>query len=132
MARGVGVAVPSRAERAPHGHSAVIRRRLPGRFGAQELRRGSDSAEIYSLCFDAKSHFLCVSSDKGTVHIFSLMRDEACALRPSPRARAGEQVVGLQYKRVVEYLSCSEISTRVPFCIALAQAPTGAAKKNPS
>ena len=64
------------------------KRRLPGRFGAQELRRGSDSAEIYSLCFDAKSHFLCVSSDKGTVHIFSLMRDEACALRPSPpRAR---------------------------------------------
>eukprot|EP00736_Rhodelphis_marinus_P008719 Rmarinus@m.19111 len=38
----------------------------------QELRRGSDKAEIYSLCFSPKCDFLCCSSDKGTIHVFSL------------------------------------------------------------
>lgn len=38
----------------------------------QELRRGSDSAEIYSLSFNPDSSFLACSSDKGTIHIFAL------------------------------------------------------------
>jgi len=38
----------------------------------RELRRGADRADIYSLCFHPQSQWLCVSSDKGTVHIFSL------------------------------------------------------------
>ncbi|MCO5555410.1 hypothetical protein L7F22_008956 [Adiantum nelumboides] len=38
----------------------------------QELRRGSDRAEIYSLAFSFSSDWLVVSSDKGTVHIFGL------------------------------------------------------------
>ncbi len=38
----------------------------------QELRRGADRAEIYSICFDPLSTWLAVSSDKGTIHIFSL------------------------------------------------------------
>ncbi|CAB4436430.1 unnamed protein product [Rhizophagus irregularis] len=37
-----------------------------------ELRRGVDRAEIYSIAFDQSSTRLCVSSDKGTVHIFNL------------------------------------------------------------
>lgn len=38
----------------------------------QELRRGSDKAEIYSLAFNSDSKFLASSSDKGTIHIFAI------------------------------------------------------------
>lgn len=38
----------------------------------QELRRGADRAEIYSIAFHNNSQWLAVSSDKGTVHVFSL------------------------------------------------------------
>eukprot|EP00604_Paraphysomonas_vestita_P003048 CAMPEP_0174821760 /NCGR_PEP_ID=MMETSP1107-20130205/9262_1 /TAXON_ID=36770 /ORGANISM="Paraphysomonas vestita, Strain GFlagA" /LENGTH=296 /DNA_ID=CAMNT_0016039133 /DNA_START=418 /DNA_END=1308 /DNA_ORIENTATION=- len=41
----------------------------------RELRRGMDRAEIYCLCFNSTSTFLACSSDKGTVHIFSLAND---------------------------------------------------------
>ena len=37
-----------------------------------ELRRGSDRAEIYSIAFNKESTQLCVSSDKSTIHIFNL------------------------------------------------------------
>ncbi|XP_046337824.1 WD repeat domain phosphoinositide-interacting protein 3-like [Haliotis rufescens] len=36
-----------------------------------ELRRGTNSANIYCINFNADSSLLCVSSDHGTVHIFS-------------------------------------------------------------
>ncbi|KAH7279977.1 hypothetical protein KP509_37G046000 [Ceratopteris richardii] len=38
----------------------------------QELRRGAERVEIYSLAFSATAHWLAVSSDKGTVHVFGL------------------------------------------------------------
>ncbi|PIN18082.1 putative WD40 repeat protein [Handroanthus impetiginosus] len=38
----------------------------------QEVRRGADRAEIYSLAFSPTAHWLAVSSDKGTVHVFNL------------------------------------------------------------
>mmetsp|Transcript_9456 Transcript_9456/g.26502 ORF Transcript_9456/g.26502 Transcript_9456/m.26502 type:complete len:340 (+) Transcript_9456:202-1221(+) len=38
----------------------------------REFRRGADRAVIYSLCFSPDSKFLLCSSDKGTVHLFSL------------------------------------------------------------
>ncbi|KAE8009542.1 hypothetical protein FH972_005974 [Carpinus fangiana] len=38
----------------------------------QEVRRGADRAEIYSLAFSSTTQWLAVSSDKGTVHIFNL------------------------------------------------------------
>ncbi|XP_022758029.1 autophagy-related protein 18a-like [Durio zibethinus] len=38
----------------------------------QEVRRGADRAEIYSLAFSPNAQWLAVSSDKGTVHVFSL------------------------------------------------------------
>ena len=38
----------------------------------QELRRGVDRAVIYSLCFNASSQYVACSSDKGTVHVFSI------------------------------------------------------------
>ena len=36
------------------------------------LRRGLDSANIFSLNFDIKSKFICVGSDNGIVNIYSL------------------------------------------------------------
>ncbi|GMH30992.1 hypothetical protein Nepgr_032835 [Nepenthes gracilis] len=38
----------------------------------QEVRRGADRAEIHSLAFSSTAQWLVVSSDKGTVHVFSL------------------------------------------------------------
>jgi WD40 repeat protein len=37
-----------------------------------ELRRGTDRAEIFSIEFNRDGTKLCVASDKGTVHVFSL------------------------------------------------------------
>ena len=42
----------------------------------QELRRGSDNAEIYSIAFDNTNRFLAVSSDKKTVHIFIISKED--------------------------------------------------------
>lgn len=36
------------------------------------MRRGSDNAEIYSIALSPNVQWLAVSSEKGTVHIFSL------------------------------------------------------------
>ena len=41
----------------------------------QELRRGTDPAEIYSLTFDLKSRYIACSSNKGTVHIFNIKNE---------------------------------------------------------
>ena len=41
----------------------------------QELRRGTDPAEIYDLTFDIKSRYIACSSNKGTVHIFNIKND---------------------------------------------------------
>lgn len=38
----------------------------------QEVRRGSDRAEIYSLTIDKNSKWVACSSDKGTIHLFAL------------------------------------------------------------
>ncbi|KAI3749254.1 hypothetical protein L2E82_19861 [Cichorium intybus] len=43
----------------------------------QEVRRGADRAEIYSLAFSSTIQWLAVSSDKGTVHVFSLKPSQA-------------------------------------------------------
>lgn len=38
----------------------------------QEMRRGTDKAEIYCLVFDKMSKHLAVSSDKETIHVFKV------------------------------------------------------------
>ncbi|OIW12709.1 hypothetical protein TanjilG_24642 [Lupinus angustifolius] len=43
----------------------------------QEVRRGSNAAQIYSLTFDCNAQWLAVSSDKGTVHVFGLKVNSA-------------------------------------------------------
>ena len=40
----------------------------------QEVRRGSDKAEIYSIAFDKNTHWIACSSDKGTIHIFHVSK----------------------------------------------------------
>ncbi|KAK9215579.1 hypothetical protein WN944_007584 [Citrus x changshan-huyou] len=41
----------------------------------QEMRRGAERAEIYSLAFSSNAQWLAASSDKGTVHVFGLKVD---------------------------------------------------------
>jgi len=48
----------------------------------QELRRGADRAEIFSISFNFNACWLAVSSDKGTVHVFSLVAPDADQNRP--------------------------------------------------
>ncbi len=43
----------------------------------QEVRRGAGNADIYSICFNSTSQWLAVSSDKGTIHVFSLNKAKA-------------------------------------------------------
>jgi WD40 repeat protein len=38
------------------------------------VRRGSDKAEIYSISFDKNSNWIACSSDKGTIHIFTVSK----------------------------------------------------------
>eukprot|EP01006_Ploeotia_vitrea_P008027 TRINITY_DN18900_c0_g1_i1.p1 TRINITY_DN18900_c0_g1~~TRINITY_DN18900_c0_g1_i1.p1 ORF type:complete len:382 (-),score=36.04 TRINITY_DN18900_c0_g1_i1:150-1295(-) len=38
----------------------------------KEFRRGSERATVYSLCFSPTSDFIACSSDKGTIHVFSM------------------------------------------------------------
>ncbi|KAM3378116.1 autophagy-related protein 18a-like [Capsicum galapagoense] len=51
----------------------------------QEVRRGADRAEIYSLAFSPTAQWLAVSSDKGTVHVFNLKVDSAALGVDRPR-----------------------------------------------
>ena len=39
------------------------------------MRRGTDKAEIYSIAFDKQSHWIACSSDKGTIHIFTVSKN---------------------------------------------------------
>ncbi|XP_004304979.1 PREDICTED: autophagy-related protein 18a-like [Fragaria vesca subsp. vesca] len=41
----------------------------------QEVRRGAEKAEIYSLAFSSNAQWLAASSDKGTVHVFCVKVD---------------------------------------------------------
>lgn len=56
----------------------------------QELRRGADRAEIYSLAFNKSSQYVCVSSDRGTLHIFKLQEGAGAGMTD-----ASSQALGL-------------------------------------
>ncbi|KAI3712624.1 hypothetical protein L1987_71184 [Smallanthus sonchifolius] len=53
----------------------------------QEVRRGVDRADIYGIALSPNVQWLAVSSDKGTVHIFSL-RVRVVSEDPSTQSRA--------------------------------------------
>ena len=69
----------------------------------QELRRGTEPAEIYSLAFDFKSRFIACSSNKGTVHIFNINNDEIEEKNKNQKSILGNVVKYLGFKN--EYLS---------------------------
>ena len=48
---------------------------LPTQTKFREVRRGSDSCEIYSIHFSKDSRCLSVTSSKNTVHVFSLCKE---------------------------------------------------------
>ncbi|KAK9146909.1 hypothetical protein Sjap_006812 [Stephania japonica] len=56
----------------------------------QEVRRGADRAEIYSLAFSPTAQWLAVSSDKGTVHVFSLQVNSVSAGNDKPHNAASD------------------------------------------
>jgi len=56
----------------------------------QEMRRGSDPAEIYYLSFDPLSKWLACSSDKGTIHIFAIKSEIQLAAAKAAEADAAQ------------------------------------------
>lgn len=57
----------------------------------RELRRGVDRAEIYCLSFNPTSTYLACSSDKGTVHIYSLTDTGASGPNASQQQQQEQQ-----------------------------------------
>lgn len=55
----------------------------------QELRRGTDPADVYHLTFDRKNYWLAVTSDKQTVHVFALAEQQGA--QGEQRARAQQR-----------------------------------------
>lgn len=62
----------------------------------QELRRGADSANIYSIGLSREADWLACSSDKGTVHIFALGANakRAAVVQQQTAARQAEAPEG--------------------------------------
>ena len=61
----------------------------------QELRRGADKADIHSISFDKSCYWLACTSDKGTVHVFSLAEghkgvQEKPGVAPAPPPASGD------------------------------------------
>ena len=67
----------------------------------QELRRGTENATIYSIAFDPQSKFLACTSDRGTIHIFTLAianKNIKEALIPSNEGHNEEEGLGSEPK----------------------------------
>ena len=62
----------------------------------QEVRRGADKAEIYSIAFSPTTQWLACSSDRGTIHIFALRAGAAAATAGSATAAAAHNRSGSQ------------------------------------
>ncbi|XP_021775441.1 autophagy-related protein 18a-like [Chenopodium quinoa] len=60
----------------------------------QEVRRGADRAEIYSLAFSTTAQWLAVSSDKGTVHVFSLKVNSGSPVTENPNPALESNAAG--------------------------------------
>ncbi|KAL5708875.1 Autophagy-related protein 18a [Ranunculus cassubicifolius] len=64
----------------------------------KEVRRGADRADIYSIAFSSTAQWLAVSSDKGTVHVFSLVVNyESPADAPNNNAGSTLSSTSLSY-----------------------------------
>ncbi|KAJ2158788.1 Phosphatidylinositol 3,5-bisphosphate-binding protein [Coemansia sp. RSA 552] len=65
-----------------------------------ELRRGVDRADIYSIAFSPDGTRLCVSSDKGTVHIFNLEARQSAPQQPPAAVTAATTAAGNRHSNL--------------------------------
>ena len=74
----------------------------------QELRRGADPACMYSIAFSRgeRPQWLALSSDKGTVHVFSLD-----SRQPAPEVRNGPSDAGAGQRNPISPLSFVSVSS---------------------
>ncbi|KAG8470216.1 hypothetical protein KFE25_008637 [Diacronema lutheri] len=75
-----------------------------------ELRRGAEAAEIQSLAFDFEALWLAVSSDHGTVHVFSLNPSSTVPVitgrsDPASVSKAADSEVAANTKSSLSFLS---------------------------
>ncbi|GMY16861.1 autophagy-related protein 18a [Fagus crenata] len=70
----------------------------------QEVRRGADRAEIYSLAFSSTAQWLAVSSDKGTVHVFSLKVNSASAGNEKSRTASDSNLAVTQSSSSLSFI----------------------------
>lgn len=61
-----------------------------------EFRRGSSYAEIYCLQFSENSKYLCTSSSTGTVHVFSLKRENSSSKSTSRSWFGWNELTGIK------------------------------------
>lgn len=59
----------------------------------QEVRRGAEKAEIYSICFSPSMQWMVVSSDRGTIHTFNLRIQVEGENASSPASDKGAGIV---------------------------------------
>lgn len=69
----------------------------------QELRRGTESAQIFSLSFDFNSMYIACSSNKGTIHIFNIKNEEKNNEAQNQRSYFGTVMSFLGYQN--QYLN---------------------------
>ena len=66
----------------------------------QEVRRGRDKAIIYHICFNNNSVFIAATSNKGTVHVWSL---KACLKKLNNEVHEGKQSQNTVLSSVEDY-----------------------------
>lgn len=59
----------------------------------REVRRGVDRADIYSISFSSDAQWLAVSSDRGTIHVFSLKKEMVKGVDKLPKKLDGSNGV---------------------------------------
>lgn len=90
----------------------------------QELRRGTDKAEIQSIAFDKSSQWLASTSDKGTVHIFSLADSHKVIYENDKKADAKNPKSVFNFmKGLIPYFSSqwSFAQFRIPPCKSIVE-----------
>lgn len=63
----------------------------------KEVRRGTTSAEIFSIAFSNDSKFLCCSSDTGTIHLFNINNEKQIAPNRTSSLSFVSYVVDIKY-----------------------------------
>jgi WD repeat-containing protein 45 len=68
----------------------------------QEVRRGADSAKIYSIAFSTND-MMAVTSDKGTVHVYATETDEEEKKKNDENSKNTKSMFGFM-KGLIEYV----------------------------